>query len=384
MRLPQRLLLVLTIPIPLLLAACGGGGEAASATADADASELRSESLVIAGVSVEEKRGSFGPGLGFVLRLPQEWDGRLLVAIPGAAGTADDLDAFALPQVLAGTAYASIDSSDALSAPTLYEDFLGFVTQQTRLAYGRDPDQRYLMGVSQGAWQVQQLLEGDHPAVDGALLVAPWSPDDALRSYPALLAEVEKLRPRFDGLATGSLVRLDAAELLIVEGLIARGLPAGSYAAWPGIVGFWQAALAAAQGLIDPGYPPGASVLSYDLAGRPSEVLKRVEQLTPAGELAVPTVLLQGGLDVVAVPGWSRDYEARVLEAERDRGLRVFAFPDLDHRLRGPGETSAFADVRLRRGWETITGWVEAGVEPITILGVEPTVATTRQQAAER
>lgn len=384
MRLPKRLLLALAVPIPLLIAACGGGGDAVPTAGVTDASELRSETIVVEGVSIEEKSGTFGPALGFVLRLPAEWDGRLLVGIPGAAGQAGDLDAFAMPEVLSGTAYAGIDSSDALSAPSLYRDFLDFATEQTSLAYGREPDQRYFLGVSQGAWQVQRLLEGKRPIVDGALLIAPWSPADALRSYPGLLAGVEMLRPKFDSLATGSLVRLDAAELLIVEGLFAQGLPAGSEAAWPETTGFWDAALVAAQGLIDPSFPAGASPAAYELPLRPGAVRDRVDDLTPEGKLAVPTVLLQGALDVVAVPAWSLAYEARVLDAGRDRGLRVFLFPELDHSLRGPQETAAHADTRIRRGWETIIGWVEDGVEPLAIVGVEPTVVASREEADAR
>ena len=206
MRLPRRtpFALVLLAPLTLLLAACGGDAEAPAATV-ADASELQTTQITVGAITVDEKRGRFGPELGFVLRLSEEWNGRLLIAIPGAAGRAGDLDEFATPEVAVGTAYAAIDSSDALSAPTLYEDFLGFVTDQVRVAYGRDPDARYLVRVSQGGWQVQRMLEGDEPLVDGPLIVAPWNPADALRSYPGVLTEVDKLRPEFDRLASGSL-----------------------------------------------------------------------------------------------------------------------------------------------------------------------------------
>lgn len=378
MRLPRRLLFALAVPLPFLLVACGGGDDFDIPTAVADASELRSEAITVGAATVEEKRGLFGPQLGFVLRLPEEWNGRVLVAIPGAAGRARDLDDFANPEVAAGTAYASIDSSDALSAPALYEDFLLFVLEQVRLAYGREPDGRYLMGVSQGGWQVQRMLEGDRPLVDGALVVAPWNPAEALRSYPAVLSQVDKLRGDFEGIAAGSLARLDAAELLIVEGLFQLGLPAGSEAGWPGTVGFWAAAVSAAQALIDPTYPASQPAAAYELPLRPADVRKRVDALTPAGKLAVPTILLQGGLDVVALPAWSSAYESRVLDAERDRGLRVFVFPGVGHTLHTDAEDETYTVARLRRGWESLTGWVEAGAEPQRILGVEPTVAATR------
>ena len=368
MRLPRRLLLALAVPLPFLLAACGGGSEVAPVVADA--SELRSEAITVGAIAVEEKRGLFGPDLGFVLRLPEDWNGRLLVAIPGAAGLAGDLDDFATPEVAAGTAYASIDSSDALSAPFLYQDFLAFVTEQTRIAYGRDPAGRYLVGISQGGWQVQRMLEGKEPLVDGALVVAPWNPADALQSYPAVLDEVEKLQSEFDRIATGSLARLDASELLVVEGLFGLGLPAGSEAAWPGTVGFWAAAVSAAQVLIDPSYPASEPLSAYALPLRSAEVRKRVDGLTPSGELAVPTILLQGGLDVVALPVWSSAYAARVLTEERDRGLRLFVFPDADHTLRAAGEDEGYTQARLRRSWESLIGWVESGAEPRVILGV--------------
>lgn len=378
MRLPRRLLFAFTLPLPILLVACGGGGGSGTTAGLADASELRSEEITISAVTVQEKRGLFGPDLGFVLRLPEGWNGRLLVAIPGAAGLAGDLDDFATPEVAAGTAYASIDSSDALSAPALYEDFLRFVIEQVRVAYGRDPDGRYLMGISQGGWQVQRMLEGGAPLVDGALVVAPWSPAEALRSYPAVLSEVDKLHGDFAGIAAGSLARLDAAELLIVEGLFQLGLPAGSEPGWPGTVDFWIAAVGAAQALIDPTYPESQPAAAYELPLRPADVRKRVEAVTPAGKLAVPTILLQGGLDIVALPAWSSAYEARVLAAKRERGLRVFVFRGVDHTLRAASEDETFTLARLRRGWESLTGWVEAGAEPQVILGVAPTVVAAR------
>jgi hypothetical protein len=147
-----RFVLVLIVLTAMLVAACGGGddGEDASAVS-VDALELRSESVTIGAQAVEEKRGLFGPALGFVLRLPEEWNGRLLLSVQGAGGTAGDLDTFAARQVAEETAYAPIDSSDALEAPAIYEQFLAFVSDQAALTYGRAPEQRYLQCASQRA-----------------------------------------------------------------------------------------------------------------------------------------------------------------------------------------------------------------------------------------
>jgi len=374
-RLPRRLLFFLAIPLPVLIAACGGGGSE-PAPRVADASEIRSESIIVGATTVEEKSGVFGPDLGFVLRLPESWNGRLLVAIPGAAGLAGDLDDFATPEVVAGTVYASIDSSDALSAPSLYRDFISFVTEQARIVYGRDLLGRYLIGISQGGWQVQRMLEGDEPLVDGVLVVAPWSPVAALQSYPAVLTEVEKLHSEFDRIAGGSLARLDASKLLIVEKLFGLGLPAGSETSWPAVVDFWVAAASAAQTLIDPTYPAGQAISSYALPLRPAAVRNRADGLTPTGELSVPMILLQGELDVFALPVWSSAYTERVRAEERDRYTRVFVFPDADHRLRADSETDDYIQVRLHRAWESLVGWVESGTEPQVILGVDPVVAS--------
>ena len=76
----------------------------------------------------------------------------------------------------------------------------------------------------------------------------------------------------------------------------------------------------------------------------------------------------------MALPVWSSAYAARVLTEERDRGLRLFVFPDADHTLRAVGEDEGYTQARLGRSWESLIGWVESGAEPRVILGVAPLV----------
>jgi len=110
-----------------------------------------------------------------------------------------------------------------------------------------------------------------------------------------VLTEIEKLRSEFDRIASGSLARLDAAELLIVKSLFGLGLPVGSEASWSATVDFWAAAVSAAQSLMDPTYRLAQPGVEYELAQRPAEVRDRADLLTSEGSLAVPSILLQGG-----------------------------------------------------------------------------------------
>ena len=99
-----RRALLVAIAAALLLAACGGkadGSVDVPAPPLHDAAQVASREITIGATRVVEKSGRFGPSLDFVLRLPDVWDGRLIVALPGPPGAAPDLGAFAAEPIAA-------------------------------------------------------------------------------------------------------------------------------------------------------------------------------------------------------------------------------------------------------------------------------------------
>lgn len=364
---------LLALLLPLILAACSGDDgepdltqELAQAPApQLDASRVESRTVQVGLRSVSEKTGIFGPDLDFVARLPDNWNGRLLLALPPAGGTPTDLDDFGNDQVRQATAYASIASLDnSIDAPAVYLAFLQFLRQQLVAEYGRKPDRVYLLGVSLGGWYAQRMLDADEPLADGALLLSPWDQVGVVQNYGRVLALMDRLTPVFSQLESGALATLSAGQLQAVEGLRSIGLPVGSEAQWPPLLPFWQAAFDAGRDLLDSARTDGPDPTA--------------DQARLRGRLTAPTILLQGGWDVVALPVWSQTYAQRVAQTGSNAGLARYVFPRANHLLVAPDEDAAFGRARLQRAWETLLAWVENDLRPGPLLGVEPSSVPPR------
>ena len=349
--------------VAVVVGACGGGDDASAPPPDVppDASVLMRETVEVGSATLTEVRGRFGPDLDFVLRLPDAWDGTLVLSLPEAGESlAAEPDPFTVDRVSVGTATAGIVSLPAPEALAISRAFLDFARDQVRVEYGRRPDATYLIGSGLGGWQAQRLLEDESAVLDGAILIAPWSPGDALRDYPSVLRLLDRLTPAFPILDGGSLARLSAAELQQVEALFDLGLAPDSVAEWSSLVPFWRDALSTAIRTLDPAYALDAegAALAYALNDRPRAVRDAVGAATPRGRIQARTLLLQGGADLIALPPWSQIYIRAVLEEDRGEGLARYLFPDVGHALMGPDESAQFRAARLRRAWETLLGWV--------------------------
>ncbi|WP_433334749.1 tannase/feruloyl esterase family alpha/beta hydrolase [Spirillospora sp. CA-294931] len=241
----------------------------------------------------------------FVLRLPSEWNGGLVVA--GPPGTREQYanDPTIGDQALAkGYAYAATDkgntgaglSSDGKRPGDAILEWHRRFTELTRAAraaaarhYGRAPHKVYAAGLSAGGYLVRWQLER-HPSlytggVDwNALVFAPRTNllttlPPAVRAYPAY--------------ASGDPAGRAA--------ILAAGYPAGSEPAW----GFshrslWVPLLGQVRAELDPGYSgPDAA---YDLAARPAAVRRAVARVALTGRLGKPLVSVQGELDALTPP----------------------------------------------------------------------------------
>ncbi len=331
--------------------------------------------VIIGARAVVEAGGRFGPDLPFVLRLPAAWDGRLLILLPAESGEDPDLETLATAQVAAGAAQARLAYTGRLDMPDVLAAFIRFSGDQLRAEYGRVADRVYLIGSSEGAWQALRMAERDDLIIDGVVAISPWNPADALRDVPPILQAMDQLSRVTAELEADSLATLNAAELAVVQSLWTQGLPSGSEVQWPAARPVWEAALRSALARLDPEYlDGGAALAAYDFSGRPRSVRNQATAITPAGEIEVRVVWLQGAQDVFSVPRRSEQYAVRVGEADRAAGLARYVFPGQDHALSAPDQAAGARAALLRRAWELLVGWVEspADVSPGNILGVSP------------
>ncbi|MEV6109760.1 tannase/feruloyl esterase family alpha/beta hydrolase [Streptomyces sp. NPDC051940] len=299
----------------------------------------------------------------FVLRLPRDWNGGLVVA--GPPGTREQYanDPLIADQVLAkGYAFAATDKGGTGSAPaadgarpgdTIAEWHERF-TQLTRAAkaaltghYGQAPARTYAAGLSAGGylvrWQLENRPELYTGGVDWNALV--FTPDTSLlttlppavRAYPAY-------------------ARGDAAAH---AALLAAGYPAGSEPAWAfSFQNLWTPLLHQVRTELDPAYTGEDS--AYDLSTRPPAVRRAVARISLTGRLARPLISVQGGLDALTPPSrHAAAYDRLVDAAGRSRLHRTTIVPggahtdglvplSPDFRPVLPAFTAAFAELETR------------------------------------
>ncbi|MFE6868630.1 tannase/feruloyl esterase family alpha/beta hydrolase [Kitasatospora sp. NPDC057692] len=270
----------------------------------------------------------------FVIRLPEDWNGGLVVA--GPPGTREQYanDPIISDQVLAkGYAYAATDKGN--TGDELYKDgdrpgdaimewhrrvaeLTVAAKKAARQHYGRPPRVTYAAGLSAGGYLVRWQLE-HHPELytggidwnalvftkDGGLL-ATLPP--ALRAYP----------------------RLAKGDRSAYEEIIAAGYPKGSERQW----GYhydnqWDLLQRTVREEVDPDYdgarqggtpfcPPGTAPgcdTDYDFASRPEPVHRAVERISLTGNIKRPLISIQGTLDALTPPATFGDVYDRMVTA---------------------------------------------------------------------
>ncbi|MFF6952891.1 3-hydroxybutyrate oligomer hydrolase family protein [Streptomyces iakyrus] len=326
----------------------------------------------------------------FVMRLPDRWNGGLVVA-----GTPGNREQYANDRVIAdwvlsrGYAYAATDKGntglafhrDGSKPGDAIAEWNDRLTQLTRAAratltrhYHRPPSPTLVTGMSNGGYLVRWQLE-NHPGLydggvdwEGTL----WRSDGptlldflpgALRHYPAYRAGGEE--------AEGARRALHTA-----------GFPAGSEFLWPyHHQVYWDLTQRIYREELDPAFDgpteagtpfcaPGtpACDADYDYAARPDEVRKAVEKIALTGRIGEPLITLHGTLDVLLPIARDSDVYARMVrQAGRDRLHRYY-------RIEGGTHTDALVDTypqRLRpltpchrTAFTALEGWLAQGHRP--------------------
>ncbi|MER7489588.1 tannase/feruloyl esterase family alpha/beta hydrolase [Streptomyces sp. NPDC126497] len=322
----------------------------------------------------------------FVIRLPDRWNGGLVVT--GAPGnrTQYATDKAISDQVLArGYAYAATDKGntgvdfhlDGERPGDAVAEWNARTTQLTRAArhavarrYGHAPRRTYMTGISNGGYLTRWQLE-NHPELydggvdwEGTLWAAGGR--HPLRSLPVAVA-------RMSGGATD-------------EEMYAAGFARGSEFLWPYHErAYWGITQKIYRAEFDPDYDPGCpgpsagstteqilapcpSDAAYDFASRPASVHRAVERVALTGRIGRPMITLHGDLDALLPKAADSDvYDAMVEASGRGRLHRFYT-------VQGGTHVDGLYDTHpdrlrpilpcYRSAFDALVAWVERGVAP--------------------
>jgi hypothetical protein len=322
----------------------------------------------------------------FVIRLPDRWNGGLVVT--GAPGTRKQYatDKAVSDHVLSlGYAYAATDKGN--SGPDFYRDgnrpgdavaeWNTRTTQLTRAArqavakrYGQAPRRTYMTGISNGGYLTRWQLENHPELYDGGIdwEGALWTADG-----PNLLTSLPTTLARSLGKARD-------------EDLYAAGFSRGSEFLWPyHEKAYWGVTQKIYRAEFDPAYDPEcpgssagstpqqilapcASDAAYDYASRPASVHRAVARVALTGRIGKPLITLHGDLDALLPKAADSDVYARMIDKSGRDGLHRY------YTVEGGTHTDGLYDTypeRLRpilpcyrAAFGALTAWVEDGSTP--------------------
>ncbi|WP_239148370.1 tannase/feruloyl esterase family alpha/beta hydrolase [Streptomyces anulatus] len=274
----------------------------------------------------------------FVIRLPDRWNGGLVVAgSPGVREQYANDRAFGDWALARGYAYAATDKGntsaafhrDGTAPGDAIAEWNTRVTQLTRAArrvvarrYHRLPSRTLAMGMSNGGYLVRWQLE-NHPGLydggvdwEGAL----WRADG-----PNLLTFLPPALRAYPRYAAGGADAEDAH-----RSMTAAGYPAGSEFLWPyHHQYYWDLTQRIYREEIDPDFDGAAEAgtpfcapgtpacdADYAYAGRPAEVRDAVSGIALTGRIGKPLISFHGTLDVLLPISRTSDVYARMVRRE--------------------------------------------------------------------
>ena len=321
----------------------------------------------------------------FVIRLPEEWNGGIVVTgAPGVRGQyAND---FIIGDWVLSKGYAFASTDKGNTGAAFYRDgstpggsireWHRRVTELTRAtqrlarsAYGAQPDRTYMAGISNGGYLTRWQLENNPQLFDGGL---DWEGTLFRAEGPNLLTFLPTALKHYPAYAaTGDQAAHDA--------IIAAGFAPGSEFLWPFHHSYywdltqriyreeldptWDGALDAGVPFCASGTP--SCDADYDYASRPQAVKDAVRSVSLTGRIRRPMITVHGSLDTLLPPAVDSDvYDALVDEAGSGRLHRYYLVEDGTHT---DGLYPAYPD-RLRPllpcardAFDLLTAWVEDG-----------------------
>ncbi|MFD8828021.1 3-hydroxybutyrate oligomer hydrolase family protein [Streptomyces sp. NPDC059605] len=290
----------------------------------------------------------------FVIRLPDRWNGGLVVA-----GTPGNREQYANDRAIAdwvlsrGYAYAATDKGntglafhqDGKAPGDAIAEWNDRLTQLTRAAratvaqrYHRPPARTLVTGLSNAGYLVRWQLENHPELYDGGV---DWEGTLWRSDGPTLLDFLPEAMRHYPVYAAGG-EGAGAAR----DALHAAGYPAGSEFLWPyHHQVYWDLTQRIYREEIDPdfdgaleaGTPYCASGTpacdaDYDYSTRPDEVRRAVRKIGLTGRIGKPLITVHGTLDVLLPIGRDSDVYARMVK-ESGRGSlhRYYRIEDGTH-----------------------------------------------------
>ncbi|MDL2075230.1 tannase/feruloyl esterase family alpha/beta hydrolase [Streptomyces sp. GXMU-J15] len=322
----------------------------------------------------------------FVIRLPDRWNGGLVVT--GAPGTRRQYatDKAISDHVLAqGYAYAATDKGnsgvdfyrDGVRPGDAVAEWNSRTTQLTRAArkavaqrYGHSPSRTYITGVSNGGYLTRWQLENRPELYDGGV---DWEGTLWTAHGPNLLTSLPTTVARTLGRAGD-------------EDLYAVGFARGSEFLWPyHEKAYWGVTQKIYRAEFDPTYAPGcpgpsagstperilapcAEDAAYDYTSRPASVHRAVARVALTGRIGKPLITLHGDLDALLPKAADSDvYDRMTGAAGRSRLHRYYTIAGGTH---VDGLYDSHPD-RLRpilpcyrSAFDTLVAWVERDIRP--------------------
>jgi hypothetical protein len=322
----------------------------------------------VPGVQIQGRFAS-DPAAGgrFLLRLPDDWNGRLVVA--GASGNRSEFNgdwSWSDYVVQKGYAYASQNkgmynfhfstNADPLAcrlnpASPLYVHFYandpGFdftrwqvfmvgaaeiAREGVKAAYGRPPRFTYAVGTSNGGYQVRRAVELAPNLFDGGIDWEGTNVDAGPHNLIADLAAAVKdyadyAAAKFDPNSAGA------------KALVAAGFPPDIWGVDPATkapislwtrywTSYWELTFCQWQKRLDPTYDTyGAGAAAYDFSKRPQKVAEGLEAFATTGKIKRPLITLAGTMDaLLPIQHHARAYADKVAgvrkHEQEDRGGR--------------------------------------------------------------
>lgn len=305
---------------------------------------------VVPGIQVQGRFADDPTGEArFLLRFPDDWNGRLVVA--GASGTRSEFNGdFAWSDFVLqkGYAYASQNkgvlnlrlstAADPLgcrlnpSSPVFvhffdndaekpFTQWTEFIVETARLArkaakvqYHKHPRRTYAVGTSNGAYQVRRALEEAPDLFDGGV---DWEGTFADPQGPNLLIDLPPAIKNFPAyVASGFDPNSQAAQNIRAAGY-PPDIVSGPLSFWLlHSNAFWEVTQCQWQKRLDPTYDTyGAGPGNYDYAARVgvSDVEEEVAAIATTGKIKKPLVTVAGTMDaLLPIQRHARAYQANV------------------------------------------------------------------------
>lgn len=324
----------------------------------------------------------------FVLRIPDQWNGGLVVSgAPGVRGQyAND---FIISDWVLSKGYAFASTDKGNTGASFYRDgsapggsireWNARVTELTvaakttlRKVYAKAPKRTWMVGISNGGYLTRWQLENRPDLYDGGV---DWEGTLFRANGPNLLTYLPtalKNYPKYA--ATGDQAAHDA--------MIAAGFAPGSEFLWPfHYAYYWDLTQRIYReefdpqwdGDLDAGVPFCASGTpncdaDYDYASRPKAVKDAVRSVSLTGKIGKPMITIHGTLDTLLPTATDSDvYEKLINRAGSGRLHRYYSVEDGTHT---DGLYTAYpTQLRpllpcARSAFDALTAWVERGTAP--------------------